>query len=233
MEFLTTKGIAASIEEIIKKATDFLFIISPYVKIDKSYIERLHEAERNKVRIYLIFGKEDMHGLEKQKFQDFRTMQILFLENLHAKCYINEKTALITSMNLHGYSEENNREMGIEIQKAENNTLYGDILKEAESIKNSAEKYTLPQQTSYFSESHKSNNYYNNNRFSLGHCIRCGGAIPIDRSHPLCINCYQEWAQYGNEDYPENFCHKCGCEIDFDNPITYEHPFCYDCWKSL
>lgn len=37
--------------------------------------------------------------------------------------YLNENIALITSMNLYGYSEENNREMGIEINRSENYEL--------------------------------------------------------------------------------------------------------------
>ena len=34
-------------------------------------------------------------------------------KNLHAKCYLNEKEALLTSMNLYEYSQEHNDEMGI------------------------------------------------------------------------------------------------------------------------
>ena len=136
MDFLTTKGIAASIEKIIRNANDFIVIISPYVKIDKTYIDRLLEAEQKNVEIILVFGKEDMRDFEKDKFQSFQNINIYFLANLHAKCYLNENTALITSMNLYGYSEENNREMGIEINKSENYGLYEDILKESKSIKN-------------------------------------------------------------------------------------------------
>ena len=77
-----------------------------------------------------------MRDFEKDKFQSFQNINIYFLANLHAKCYLNENTALITSMNLYGYSEENNREMGIEINKSENYGLYEDILKESKSIKN-------------------------------------------------------------------------------------------------
>ncbi len=120
MDFLTTKGIAASIEKIIRNANDFIVIISPYVKIDKTYIDRLLEAEQKNVEIILVFGKENMRDFEKDKFQSFQNINIYFLANLHAKCYLNENIALITSMNLYGYSEENNREMGIEINRNEN-----------------------------------------------------------------------------------------------------------------
>ena len=162
MEFLTTKGIAASIERIIRNATDFIVIVSPYVKIDRTYLQRLHEAEQNNIKIYLIFGKEDMK-------------------------------------------------------------------KEVVSIKNSAKEYILNNQRPLF----QNNIHYNNNHFQSGYCIRCRKRIDFDLDRPLCNNCYQEWAQYGNDDYPENYCHICGAERNFNNQVDYAHPCCYDCWRNL
>lgn len=43
-EFLTTKAIGHQIEEIIKKAKQRLYIVSPYLKISNLYYERLNEA---------------------------------------------------------------------------------------------------------------------------------------------------------------------------------------------
>ncbi len=38
---------------------------------------------------------------------------IILSQNLHAKCYLNEKAAIITSMNLYDFSQVNNNEMGV------------------------------------------------------------------------------------------------------------------------
>ena len=43
-------------------------------------------------------------------------IDVYFNEKLHAKCYMNEDTAIITSMNLYEASEKN-RELGVLIQK--------------------------------------------------------------------------------------------------------------------
>lgn len=43
-----------------------------------------------------------------------------------------------------------------------------------------------------------------------GYCIRTGKPIPFNPSAPFCYEAYQSWAQWGNADYPENFCHKTG-----------------------
>ncbi len=232
MEFLTTKGIAASVEKIIRNASDFIVIVSPYVKIDKTYIDRLCEAEKNGVEIDIIFGKEDMRDFEKEKFQNFHNINTYFLENLHAKCYLNESTALITSMNLYGYSEQNNREMGIEIDKDRNYELYCEIIKETNSIKDSAELYQINRRS--YNRTASSFRVYDSRKYNQGYCIRCRNQVEIDIENPLCPNCYSVWSLYGNADYPENFCHKCGRQINFRNErrIDYNHPLCSDCWYN-
>ena len=60
-----------------------------------------------------------------------------------------------------------------------------------------------------------------------GTCIRCGSKIPYNMNRPLCDDCYQTWVQFGNIDYTERFCHKCGRE--FDNSISYRKPLCKNC----
>ena len=60
-----------------------------------------------------------------------------------------------------------------------------------------------------------------------GTCIRCGNKIPYNEYRPLCDACYQTWTQFGNIDYIERFCHKCGNE--FENLISYRQPLCKKC----
>ncbi|MBQ2548779.1 MAG: hypothetical protein II558_07725 [Treponema sp.] len=231
MEFLTTKGIAASIEKIIRTAREHIVIISPYIKVDKTYIERLHEADRNNVRIHIVFGKKDMADFEKDKFQNFRNLNIYFLENLHAKCYMNENSALITSMNLYGYSEENNREMGLFINRSDNYDLYDDMKGECLSIINSAEKYTLDKKNDFLDFLDDLFPNSNNSEDLEGHCIRCGTRIYLNPNYPLCDDCYRVWAQYNNPKFQENYCHKCGRSIFWyeEQPISYDHPLCSRC----
>ena len=66
-----------------------------------------------------------------------RSLQFIrtsFLENLHAKCYLSEKEAILTSMNLYEYSQVNNEEMGIHITKENDPELYGEIRTEAQRL---------------------------------------------------------------------------------------------------
>lgn len=65
------------------------------------------------------------------------------------------------------------------------------------------------------------------NKIDEGSCIRCGTKIPYNVNRPLCDDCYQIWVQFGNIDYIEKFCHKCGKE--FNDSISYRQPLCKSC----
>ena len=172
---------------------------------------------------------------EKDKFQNFRNLNIYFLENLHAKCYMNENSALITSMNLYGYSEENNREMGLFINRSDNYDLYDDMKGECLSIINSAEKYTLDKKNDFFDFLDDLFPNSNNSEELEGHCIRCGTRIYLNENYPLCEDCYRVWAQYNNPNFQENYCHKCGQRITWQDgePISYANPLCPKCSQEI
>ncbi len=57
-----------------------------------------------------------------------------FCKNLHTKCYMNENMCIVTSLNLFEFSQVNNNEMGILIQRAEDGQLYKDAYDEAQRI---------------------------------------------------------------------------------------------------
>jgi hypothetical protein len=48
-------------------------------------------------------------------------------QNLHAKCYLNQKTAIITSMNFYEYSQLNNTGLGMKITTESDPKLYEQI----------------------------------------------------------------------------------------------------------
>lgn len=251
MDFLTTKSIAACIEDIIKESNKFVTIVTPYLKIDETYIDRLNDACSRNVKIKIIYGKKDLTEEEKVKISRIKKVKLYFFENLHAKCYLNEKTALITSMNLYDFSERNNREMGIVLSKNDSKNIYDKILEEVNSIQNNANEGSIPNKhiptldsippfRKTYSNNYSSNRYggnyddsfdddFDDEPFGDGVCIRCGDTIDFDPNRPLCYDCYMEWNQYGNPDYPEHVCHRCGREDRFGN-ITFARPLCRDCF---
>lgn len=45
---------------------------------------------------------------------------------------------------------------------------------------------------------------------ATGYCIRTGVEIPFNPERPYSADAYKSWAQYGNPDYKEKYCHKTG-----------------------
>ena len=112
-KFLTTSGVSYQVELIIKEAKKKLVLISPYVKISKVLLERLQNASDKGVQIILIYGKDELKPVEKKQLNSIENLKLYYYHNLHAKCYFNEKTMVVTSMNLYEFSDKHNREMGV------------------------------------------------------------------------------------------------------------------------
>lgn len=217
-EFLTTTGLTYAIERIIKSAKKKIVIVSPYIKISRNYYERLFEAEARGISVSVVFGKENLSQDQDGLLSEFGKLKLYFCDNLHAKCYLNEQYALISSMNLYEYSQINNREMGIMIDRNNEQGVYDDINSEVESIVNAAERLI---------KTNSSKKYVDNSR-KQGICIRCGCKMKLNQNEPLCKECFIEWNRFGNPFYEEQFCHICGKP----ERTTIEKPLCYQCFKE-
>jgi len=134
-DFLTTKSIAYQLEEVIKKANQKLYIFTPYLKLSETYFERLKEATDKNIECTVVYGKTDLTKHDESLLNQLRC-NIYYKENLHGKCFANEKTALITSMNLHSFSEAHNREFGVLLCRKNDNNAYNDCINEINSIIN-------------------------------------------------------------------------------------------------
>src|SRR5258705_9466937 len=118
-KYLRTSGISAEIENLIREARERLYIISPYLKLSDNIKELLNDKEREKVEVRIIFGKQELNPAEMSYLERLKYVRIFFSKNLHAKCYLNERKMIITSMNLYEFSQQNNREMGIIIDRTD------------------------------------------------------------------------------------------------------------------
>ena len=114
-KFLNTSGISHQLEEIIKDSQEGrLLLISPYLKLNPRIKDLLEDqAQRWKTNIYIVYGKKKELRSEETKWLADNFVRTSFREHLHAKCYMNDSHALVTSMNLYEFSQVNNDEMGI------------------------------------------------------------------------------------------------------------------------
>ena len=133
-EFLTTNGTTSSIESILRLAKKEIYLVSPFLQISDNNLDRLKEASENGIDINIIYGKEELKPSERSSLDKISKLKLYFYKHLHAKCYFNESQMVITSMNLYGYSEKNNKEMGVLINCIEDHKAFEDAKRETLSI---------------------------------------------------------------------------------------------------
>lgn len=219
-EFLTTSGTSHYLENIIIDADKKIILVSPYLQISKTLIERLKDASNRHIKIKIIYGKDELKQNERNALEEIRNVEMYFFENLHAKCYFNENKMIITSMNMYEFSERKNREMGILIDAITDKNIYDKASNEVSSILQSSQQIELSK-PNYLNESKSTYKY-------KGYCIRCASKIPFNPSAPYCQDCYNSWSYWNNYHFEENVCHRCGDSED----STMARPQCYTCYIS-
>ena len=104
----------------------------------------LEDRHKFSIDIIVIYGKvSDINPEDSAWLQSMPGIKLLFHKDLHAKCYFNEKEAIITSMNLYMFSQQNNVEMGIYISKEKDEELYKQVATEVDRIKRGSEHRTI------------------------------------------------------------------------------------------
>ncbi|OGB81062.1 MAG: DNA repair protein [Burkholderiales bacterium RIFOXYD2_FULL_59_8] len=133
-KFLNTSATNYFLEEMIKGASDRLILISPFLKLNDRMKELLADKNRLKIDVRIVYGKSELQPQEIEWLRGLTYIRTSFCKNLHAKCYMNEELCIITSLNLYEFSQVNNNEMGILIQRSEDSQLYKDAYEEAQRI---------------------------------------------------------------------------------------------------
>src|SRR3989339_2071557 len=141
--FLTTKGTAAEIERIINNAKEYLYLLSAFIRLTDSLLEVLKYAGKKGVPISMVYGKKPLSPDVFEQIRQITNVKLLFQRNLHAKCYLNEKTMVITSLNLLDFSEMNNKEMGVLIDRELDRDCYQSARAEVTRIIRSAKTVPL------------------------------------------------------------------------------------------
>ncbi|MDF1688721.1 MAG: phospholipase D family protein [Cycloclasticus sp.] len=133
-KFLNTSATNYYLEELIKNASDRLILISPFLKLNDRIKELLEDKNRLKIDVRIVYGKSELQPSEISWLNELTFIRTSFCKNLHAKCYINESSCIITSLNLYEFSQVNNNEMGVHVSRADDSGMYKDTYEEAQRI---------------------------------------------------------------------------------------------------
>jgi len=133
-KFLNTSATNYYLEELIKGASDRLILISPFLKLNDRIKELLEDKDRLKIDVRIVYGKSELQPMEIKWLNELSFIRTSFCKNLHAKCYINESSCIITSLNLYEFSQVNNNEMGVHVSRDGDPEMYKDTYEEAQRI---------------------------------------------------------------------------------------------------
>lgn len=126
MQLIQPATLSGEIQALFDEADKRLIIVSPYVKIDKWFKlkNKLESAIKRNIDIE-FYIREDNNNLES--FQQVKSIGInpIGLPNLHTKLYMNEKNAIVTSLNLLLYSDTYSLDIGY---KTETEKEYTELL---------------------------------------------------------------------------------------------------------
>jgi len=236
-KFLNTTGVSYHLEELIKGTKDKLFLVSPYLKFTDRVKEHLQNLNIQKRDIRIIYRENKLQPEENNWLEKHIGIRTSLCKNLHAKCYINENEAIITSMNLYEFSQQNNNEMGIYITKAQDPDLYNATFEEVKRLLRISEEIRITVKKIPSENDIKNENTANKkaptatkNEKLKGYCIRTGTEIQFNLEKPLCFEAFKKWSEYSDPTYPEKFCHYTGEESK--GLTSFERPVMKKNWKQ-
>ena len=128
MKLIKPAEISAKIMTLIDEAEKELFIISPYNNIVgwNKLINRIKKAQSKGVSISWYSRKKNVTDNNDKQIKNILGIDLILVDNLHAKIYMNEEYAIISSMNISKVSDENSIDIGY---RTETETEYEEIHK--------------------------------------------------------------------------------------------------------
>ena len=228
-KFLDTTGVSYYLQRLIDNSQKFLILVSPYLKVNTRVKELLFEKDKVGIRIFIIYGKEELKPSEWAWLKSLKNTRFKFCKNLHAKCYISESAVIITSMNLYDFSEINNKEMGILfLNENVDRILYSSISKEVRRLLENSEEVLLNVLEDKENTENQKEQKKQEKIRRVGFCIACGKDLELNLRKPYCFACYRQ-RNFRKQTYIENYCHLCGCEYKTSLAKT----MCRQCYKAF
>lgn len=240
-----------AIEGMISEADEFLWFISPYIKLhDRIKDELKRKKEEHELQIVIVFGKNEADLSKSVSIEDinflkeFPNVQICYEKNLHAKYYASEDFSLLTSMNLHQFSQNTNIEAGVVMrpkgaikqlanialsnsdagEDAEN--YFYDIIKHSETLFKKVPEYDNG--ILGFNKKYKNSKVEIDKLDSFFSAAKSDYKTPRDNSFNQYSKSQPQQQSYASSQPQMGYCIRTGVQIPF-NP---SRPYSYEAYQS-
>lgn len=242
-QILGTTETPSAIENLINQAKTHLYLVTPYFKPSERVGKAILTAKVvRKANVVMILRGGDDRAKQAANAKPFveAGVVVAYLSRLHAKLYVNEEEAILTSMNLYEESATNSYEVGVRYPKATSLEAFQAIVGQIQELAHRADEETQLAQASRAATAPASRTPATlrapapapkarlARAAPAGHCIRCDVAVPLDVERPFCATCFATWSRFANVDYEEGTCHACGK----DAKVTAGKPLCKSCWRA-
>ena len=212
------KEIARAVGRLAEDSEREFVLVSPYINANSGLCGMLAGAAARRVEVVVLCAKrpENFPALKALGGVETRLRP-----NLHAKAYMNERDALVCSMNLLDFPEPGNVEFGVLFSRLDSPEMFDTLATCVMRVYcESRELELLPGEDAADVRTPLAGDG------GEGRCIRCGATIKFDIQRPYCASCFANWYLYRNRGYLEKFCHHCGTRTIF---LCINNPLCADC----
>ncbi|MCR9133054.1 MAG: hypothetical protein NXI08_10780 [bacterium] len=117
MKFIKPSEISSKIMTLIEESDEYVIIVSPYVKISKWYklLKKFDNLSNRNIPVEFIIRDDHTN---QASFNELNKLGFRYhaIKDLHCKLYLNEKYAIVSSMNLLLSSEINSLELAYQTE---------------------------------------------------------------------------------------------------------------------
>jgi hypothetical protein len=141
-KYLDTSQISSELMQLLKEAKERIILVTYSLQVNTQIQERLKTKSKigTLAEITLIYGNTKPKKAELEWMSEIDDLKVWQKKNLHAKCYINENKAIISSMNLYDYSQTTNVEMGFLITKEGDPEAYDKMMEDIADLRINGER---------------------------------------------------------------------------------------------
>lgn len=217
---LSGHSVKQEVFNLLESARSRLLLVSAYLEVWPDLRMVLQRAVDRGVPIRVLVREPD-RAKEKEKLAEEVAaleelgVRVHRVERLHAKMYVSEQVAIVTSFNLVDASQ-GSLEVGVLLREPrlvrECEAMASEILDagaaESRGKERGADPMSRPE----------------------GYCIGCGAEIPYDPERPLCSGCYSR-SNAGRKCsiLPNRMCHRCGDAFS----AVLNRPLCRGCYELV
>ena len=223
--FLENHEVTDHIVKLVQNAKEELIIITPYLNLNARMRSALLEAKGNGAKISVYFRLEERklkkNAADIQFFTHDIGAEMVYIERLHSKLYLNENNAVMSSMNMVSSSQNDSQEIGI----------FTDEDKLRRQFKHySEDMYKRQTKVDYVPEVKAPKARKNKPKTASGYCIRTGEEVPFNLEKPFSDKSFKLWNRFKNQEFKEKYCHFSGEESN--GQTTFSRPILKKNWTK-